>query len=99
LHIEADEGTIVRVQEANDEDYQTHIIGPTESLYFYDPETVINMCHIAGKHFIPANEKECDKLILFNNKFIEDDSTDISRPEKNHVYTINGQRKIYYQEK
>ena len=42
--------------------FERHVIGPTESLDFYDPESVIEGIYFAGVHLEQATEAEAERL-------------------------------------
>jgi hypothetical protein len=64
MRVEADEGTIIYVKEKNESEYQEHIIGPTESLDFYDPESVIHGVYFYGIHLTEADEIDLRRTTL-----------------------------------
>ena len=108
MRIEADEGTIIYVKEADEGQYQKHIIGPTESLDFYDPESVINGVYIYGMHLLPMSEKDFRRAGIAANKFVDSDILyesieAIQDPQRNTTYLIgesaaNANRVIYYRD-
>ena len=103
IRVEADEGTIVYVKEEGEAEYQKHIIGPTESLDFYDPDSVINGMYFYGKHFSIANEWDLERNTLPLNKIVDSEISaetieEIQNPLRNNFYLINGQRKLYYRD-
>ena len=91
MRIEADEGTVAYIREEDEEDYQRHVIGPTESLDFYDPESVISGMYFYGRHFAEASESELARNSLPINKFKDSDihetsTAAITNPENNTIY-------------
>lgn len=103
MRIEADEGTIVYVKEKDESEYQKHIIGPTESLDFYDPESVIHGVYFYGMHLTEADEIDLRRATLPWNKFVNSGISaatveEIQNPQRNNTYLIGGNRKIYYRD-
>jgi len=103
MRIEGDEGIVFYVKEADETDFQRHVLGVTESLDFYDPESVIINIYFYGKHFYELKDYDDAKLTIPYNKFIEDNNHEsyssienINNPQYNHVYTVAGQRYIYH---
>ena len=101
MRVEADEGTIIYVKEKDESEYQEHIIGPTESLDFYDPESVIHGVYFYGIHLTEADEIDLRRTTLPWNKFIDSGISaatieEIQNPQRNNTYLVNGNRKIYY---
>ena len=91
--IEADEGTIVYVKEAGEENFDKHIIGPTESLDFYEPDTAIEAMYFGGISLEEATQQDLEREILPSNKFIEIEDKyfsleEITNPIVNGVYQI-----------
>lgn len=101
MRVEADEGTIFYVKEEEEAGYQKHVIGPTESLDFYDPESIISGVYFYGKHFYDANGNDLQRNTLPLNK-IKDSGISVNsieeilEPQKNNTYLVNGVRKLYY---
>lgn len=60
--IEADQGTVVYIKESKETGFERHVIGLTESLDFYDPESVIEGIYFAGVHLEQATEAEAERL-------------------------------------
>lgn len=91
--IEADEGTIVYVKEVGEENFDKHIIGPTESLDFYEPDTAIEDIYFGGVHLEKATTQDLDREIIPKNKYIETGESaftleEIKNPIRNGVYKV-----------
>lgn len=91
--IEADEGTVVYIKESKEQGFERHVIGPTESLDFYDPESVIEGIYFAGIHLEKANEDEVSRFTPPTNKWIDTGKVvytldSIKQPIPNGVYTL-----------
>lgn len=94
IRIEANPGTVVYVREAEERSADRHIIGPTCSLDFYDPDSIIDNVYFTGVHFEEATDEEIVRNILPEGKFyktdISVDSLDrIENPQERYVYYLD----------
>lgn len=110
--LEGAPGTVAYVKDSFDNSFFKHIIGPTGILELYDKEAIITGLYFSGVQLYSADERYPSAQAEYSDKYIEDevreteyrtvDSTqvqllsDIKAPVKNGVYTINGQKYIYY---
>ena len=93
VRIEANPGTIVYVREKDENLANRHIIGQTESLDFYDPESIIGDVYFTGIHFEQATDYELDRNILPEGKFnkteiVVDNLDKIENPQDRYVYYL-----------
>ena len=91
--IEADQGTVVYIKESKETGFERHVIGLTESLDFYDPESVIEGIYFAGVHLEQATEAEAERLTPPKDKWIDTGEVvytldSIKHPRPNGVYTL-----------
>lgn len=95
INVEADPGSVIYVREANEQDYDRHIIGESCRLSFQDEDSLIEGMYFAGIHMEEATNWEAQKEWPIFNKYIETgiitNSIDaIENPILNGVYTITG---------
>lgn len=100
ITVEAEPGSIIYVQDSFDDTAYKHIVGHTGVLEFYADDTTITKCYFAGVQLYEATDPD-DRDIAEDEQFIETGITaatadEIDNPIKNGVYTINGERYIYY---
>ena len=81
------------IKESKEQGFERHVIGPTESLDFYDPESIIEGIYFAGVHLEPATEAEAERLTPPEGKYIDTGETvytldSIKQPRPNGVYTL-----------
>ena len=93
VSIEANQGTVVYVQEEGESQAMRHIIGATERLDFYDEEKVVADVYFTGAHFEQATETELERDILPAGKFnkteiVVDNLDKITNPKERYVYFL-----------
>lgn len=105
-------GTVVYIKDSFDNSFFKHIIGPTGILEFYDEEAIVTGLYFSGVQLYSADNRYPSAQAEYSDKYIENEVreteyrtvdsskvqllSDIKAPIKNGVYTINGQKYIYY---
>lgn len=103
VKIEADPGSIVYIQEADNPTFEKHIIGDTCLLEIANENSIITGMYFTGVQFVLASEEELARETLEYNRYAIAEGTyaslDVIVPKINHVYTLNaGNRYIWYKE-
>ena len=103
IRVNANQGTIVWVREDGEDKAQRHIIGPSESLEFYNEETVIGDAYFSGVHFEQATDYELGRNILPDGKcnitdIIVDSLNKIEEPKDKHVYYLQSSNNMLIDE-
>lgn len=93
MRVEAEPNTVIYVSESEENGFDRHVIGPTCSLDFYDPDSIIEAMYFTGIHFEPATDYEARRVTIPDGKYVEtgiitDDLDSIENPIKNGVYTL-----------
>jgi hypothetical protein len=96
MHVEADPGAVLYVKDAFDDGYYRHIIGSTGELSFFDEDTTIEGFYFKGKNLVAAENDT-----IRENEYVETGITvssiaEITDPIYHGVYTIGGNRMIFY---
>ena len=96
MRVEAEPGSVIYVREDGEMTYDRHIIGPSASLDFYDPDSIILNAYFTGAHFEEATDSERRRDILPEGKFYKTnivvDSLDkIKDPQERYVYYLEAQ--------
>ena len=99
ISVEADYGAVLYVKDSLDDNNYRHIIGETELLELYDDETTIDNFYFKGYNLVEMQDKDRD--IPRENEFIDtkitvNEISEIENPVLNGVYTIGGERYIYF---
>lgn len=94
IKVEAEPGTVVYTKEAQDDNFERHVIGPTCTLDFSDDESLIEGVYFAGVHLEPATAAEQERDNIPDNKYIDTGETiytldGFENPIKNGVYTLS----------
>lgn len=101
LILEAIPGTIVYIKDSFDDTYYRHLIGPTGILELYDEDTTISQFYFSGVHLYEVTDTDYNKVRdeeFINTGLTASSAEEITKPIKNGVYTIDSQKKIYYQD-
>ena len=100
LHIEANEGSIIYVKESNEDAAQKHIIGPTRTLDFWDPDSIIMAFSFGGKHVVKATDYELQRDVLMANRYVDktnEVNPDLDHPIKNGLYIKDNKKQIWHE--
>lgn len=101
--IQANPGTVVYVREEAENLADRHIIGNTESLDFFDPDSVIGDIYFTGVHFEQATDYELDRDLLPEGKcnkteIVVDNLDKIKEPKDRYIYYLqssnNGENEV-----
>lgn len=93
IRVQANPGTVVYVREDKENDVDRHIIGSTESIDFFDPDSVIGDAYFTGLHFEQATDYELERDILPEGKcnitdVVVDNLDKIENPQDRNVYYL-----------
>ena len=99
ISVEADYGAVLYVKDSLDDNNYRHVIGETELLELYDDETTIDNFYFKGYNLVEMQDKDRD--IPRENEFVDtkitaNEISEVENPVFNGVYTIGGERYIYF---
>lgn len=97
INIEADPGTVVYIKEDLEDGYDRHIIGETCTLVLGDINSSIGDVYFTGVHFAEKTDNNNSIYPRYvETNLVVDSADEIKEPQQGEVYTINSERKIWY---